>query len=399
MRILAGFLFCCLSLLAAIKNFTGYETGTNAECQGQTSGTFSIQATTKHTGGYALRVNPTTTANGYCMLPGIGATGALATSTGKLYARGWIYPHTVPAANDDEILYVRTGSGHNIFFIRMDSGRHLCAYDYGAGTPTQLACGTTALTLDAWAQIGFSFTPGANQAWEVNIAGAAEISGSTDDFDLAGSSWYGVTLGKGTDRNGNSLDIYYDDWYIADTAYATNDAASRAVLLTVTGNGNYTQFNSGTNGSDYQEVDDPAGALETATYVQAAAGGELASYALQNTATVSITTGTIRAAKVMTYVQDVTAGASYQQFTRTGTTDSYVTAADPGASWVWRFQIWPTIPGTSNAWTTAAIDGMEGGVKDNSGANRIRCSTVYGAVWWDTTATASGRRSVRVTQW
>lgn len=61
----------------AVINFTGQETGDNTEAIA-TAGTFSVQATTKRTGGYALRCNPAGNAAGHHSYGGLAATGAAA---------------------------------------------------------------------------------------------------------------------------------------------------------------------------------------------------------------------------------------------------------------------------------------------------------------------------------
>lgn len=236
------FLFFPKSAYAAIVSFTGWESGDRIETP-SVSGTWSVQQTTKRTGDYALRTNPTETLTGYHALRGLAADGSSTFyNTPIAYHTGYFRYAIKPTSNDEIIFRSVTSAIALKFELRINSSGNLAAYDSAASL---LATGSTVLAADTWYRLDIKVGTGASAAWEVKIDGTVEISG-TGDLTLVNNGRFEV--GKVVSRNGNAVDFFYDDWVIDDAAYATTP---QVIRMDANADGFYTAWT-----GDYTAVDE-----------------------------------------------------------------------------------------------------------------------------------------------
>lgn len=346
----------------AVGNLTGLETGDSGELT-SLSGTSSIQSTTKRTGTYALRTNPTTTNVGHGVFDLRLGTAALATSWWRFYFQ---YA-TKPAANSEPCFQCLTSGSGLKFEVRMDSAGHLLAYDAAVGL---LGTGTTVLSASTWyrieVKVGSSATVG---AWEIKIDGTSELSGSSNTNATAGSLGH---FGKPSNRNGQTVDFFYDDIVVDDTAYL---GAGEVRTLTVDSAGSTSQWTAGT-GATFAEVDDFPGDDAT-TYLQSTAQNDVHLLGLTSSASASIS-GVINAVKGGAKTQRAAASnGSATLRLRSGGSNADGTATTTLSGFNWRsYHVRSTDPSTSSAWTTSGLDSLEVGVLDSSATQRSRVTSL-----------------------
>lgn len=362
----------------ATTNIVSFDLGTTNECA-TTSGTFSVQnsVTSGSWSAYALRANPATTGTGYVRLQSLSATGAAAaTSLVAMYCRILFRYDTAPASGDEPILTIgssTSGGASRDLEVRLDSSGVLTVYDVSLNL---LATGATALSSGTWyrLEVKADLSDNTDCVWEVKLDGASEGSGSYANSN--GGTTY-LFLGKVGNRNGNSVDFYYDDVLISDSAYP---GAGRCTLLAPNANGNYQTATIGAGaGSHYQNVDEVPHDSDTTYLVTDGAGGA-ETEAVSDTAGASIS-GTINCVKAMCVLKrDGATNGSIKQRRRSGSTDSDLGSAfATTASYTLCASLMDTDPATSLAWSTSGIDGVEVGVLDNS-ANKTRMTACYLAV-------------------
>lgn len=343
---------------AAILNICGFETGNDREAS-TTSGTFSIQSTTKHTGTYALRVNPATTAVGWVQLDGYSSSWGNGTSLGAatVYFHCKYFFTTFPAANTEPIASWRTGSALKAE-LRVSSGGLLSFYDQTAtivGSP-----GATALSTSTWYSISGSIGTGSSGAFDVRINGTTELSGTADTTTTNHNN---MRVGKTDNRNGQTVDFYVDDCTLDDATLPATTLVIKA--LNPTGDGNYTAWTVGAGaGADWENVDDTPPDDDTTYLLSTGTAGDASTVALENASAETIT-GTIRAVKPhITIKRDTGSNGSVQGRLRSNTTDTDGTDAAAAATWQPKARIFTTDPATSAAWTTSGLDGVEVGVEE-----------------------------------
>jgi hypothetical protein len=146
------------------------------------------------------------------------------------------------------------------FSVQIDSAGNLAAYDK-TGT-NQLAIGTTALVLDTTYKLGIKVGTGASGAWAIQIDDVAEISG-TGDLDALNNN--NIQLGKAVDRNGGSVDFYYDDVLIRNDAFSGQPVACG--FFTGTADGSAITWTIGAGAGARWELLDEVPADDLASYI------------------------------------------------------------------------------------------------------------------------------------
>lgn len=354
----------------AVLNIVGFETGDTAEAS-NTSGTLSVQATVKRTGGYALRVNPTGTGAGLYALRehANGADGNF--NAADVWHRVYFRVATAPGTGDEPILAAVTATQINKFELRLNSSRQLVAYNQAL---TLLATGTTALALNTWYRIEVRGGTGAAANWEVRIDGTTEISGTGD---LTTTNNGRLQLGKVANRNGNSVDFFYDDVAVDN---ATWPGAGQIEIMQPDANGFYTGFSAGAGVGDWRDLDEMPTDGDT-TYLKSTANGNAVTVNLESAANAGIS-GTVKCVKTLSStVRDGAANSTMQARIRSGSTDATSGNAGVLGSYGLRAaRLLETDPATGAAWTIAGLDGVEAGVVDNDATDRMRVSTVALAV-------------------
>ena len=332
------------------------------------SGTLSVVTTPKRSGGYALRVNPTTTSVGWARMGGHDATGQKGDySAATAYFRWYWQYATLPASGSEPIFQAQQAGGPTKFTLRITSAGNLAAYD-SAGTLQ--ATGSTALSASTWYRIECKVATGASAAWEVLIDGVTEISGTAN----VGTGNNGRSaFGKVADVSGQSVDFYYDDISIDDAAYP---GAGAILRLVPTANGSTMQWTAGTGSSNYLEVDDVP--FAEASYIKNVATNDVALFALTDTGTAGIT-GTINAVRPLIYPRLDSTGtnATKLRLKSGATTDDLSTVATTTGG-IYLSKVYATDPNTGAAWTLAAVDALEvGAVETTAVLSRLMDVHVY----------------------
>lgn len=373
----------------AILNITGFELGPSTFLDGGQSGTCAIQSTTKRTGGYALQCNPTTSATGrMTILTHSATTGALANLTNNTdrYLRFYFNFATAPASSNEQIAVILDATVTTASLeIRLNSDGTLSAY---SGT-TLLATGATVLSSGTWYRIEIKRLLGTtNAAWELKINGTSEISGT---FSPGRSTGNDVRLGKNTDRNSQTIDFFYDDVVLSDSAYP---GAGQCSMVVPNAAGNYQTATRGgaDSGNNWDQVNELPPNDDTDYLITDNTIDNAETEALQSAATAGVS-DTILGVKAFAVIKrDGGSNGAVRLRVRSGSTDSD-TSADVAADATYRqvARLLATDPNTSAAWTTGGIDGAEVGIVERSSANKTRM-TVCGLMvdWAEPPAGPSG---------
>jgi len=364
------------------QNFIGWETGGTLE--GTTpSGTTLVTNVTVHSGTYALECNPVGAAVGYHLVSGGFDTGGLPAnlSVATLYTSFYFRFATIPASNDEEMFVSASSGAVDKLVVRINSAGKLVAYDSAASS---LGTGTTVLSSGTWYLIDVKCGTGASAAWEVRINGVSELSGSTANLGVANNA--SVIFGKHTNKNGNTVDYFFDDAAWDDAAYP---GAQQTTVLVPNANGNYQAWSIGAgSGSHYQVVDEIPLNSDT-DYLVATALNQAETEAFTDTATAGIT-GTVNAVKIVTLNKRVGSNGTITVRARSGSTDSDNAATTTSTSqYAGRMRFMTTDPATSSAWTLSGVDGLEGGLVEKDGTNLTRMSAVYAMVNWSAQTSTS----------
>ncbi len=346
----------------ATVNFCGFETGDETECFSP-AGTRSVQSSVVRSGGYALRVNPTTTAVGSVQLakPGTAGTGDGNANLANSWTRFYFRYATKPASGAEEIF----GTAACRFSIRLKSDGVLAVYN--SSSNTLLATGTIVLAANTWYRIEQMNGQGTTAAFEVKIDGIVDIS-TTGDIGTFDTDQ--VVFGKKVNRSDQTVDFFFDDIMWSDSGYP---GISQCAILLPNANGNYQNWTIGAGGgSNFQNVDEVPHDGDT-TYLLAPAATTAETEALQSGASASIT-GTVNCVKaVATLKRNGASNGSVALRLRSGSTDSdaasnYTTTS----AYVLISKIFDTDPATSSAWVLGALDSIETGSVNKDATNLSR---------------------------
>lgn len=354
-------------------NLCGFETGNGNESF-TFVGTTAVQGTTVRTGQHALQVNPTGTGTGFFRLGLLNADGTHTfASVTTSYLRFYFLYTILPASGSEQICEVLAGGGSAKIEMRIDSAGKLSCYQ----VTTQLgSTGSTALVINRWYCIEFKVGSGATAAWEIRIDGAVEISG-TDTLADSGTSglW---SLGKGINRNSNSVEFYYDDMTIDDAAYPGPGAIIRVDPAADVAKTNWlNQAASSTN--EFSSVADyasgGAGDDGDTTYVVTSTAGT-------QTFTVSFTALTIprmrgiNEIKLFTSCRDTGTVNAYQIQLRPASNAQSTTTLDGGNTYEQRAILYKTIGGT-DVLSIANVNTCQASIiKTQSQGRELRCTAM-----------------------
>lgn len=354
--------------------FTGFEADSTAELR-NTAGTtsFSSSVTRGAWSAYALRVNPVTTNGGSARLGALLTTGAftnLSNST-ALYLRFYFRYDTKPASNDEVICNfgaaVTTAVGSDLE-VRLNSSGNLAVYS--SGTPTLLATGSTTLSSGTWyrVEVKADQSDAANTVWEVKVDGTSQGSGS---FTIV-NSIVAAHLGKVFNRNGNSVDFFYDDALLSNSAYP---GAGQCKVMVPAGDGSSANGTANGAANRWDCVKEIPHDSDT-TYVNAiGASGTAATYTL--TASGASSGDTINSVKGVHFTRrDGGTNGNVKLRVHSSSSNSDSSGQATTASYVITQRILDADPATSVAWTQSGVDAAEVGVVENS-ANASRVTAAY----------------------
>jgi len=355
----------------ALLYFTGFEYGEIQAEVAASSGTIAVQATTKHTGDYALQCNPTTTGSGYAYFQkyaaGTGSSQVQANiNVATLYASFDFYVGTLPASNKEIIARGSDGTNPKLY-LYVGSDGYLAVHD---STDAIVATGTSAqLSEDTWYRIDFKMGTGATGAYEVRVDGTTVtgLSGTASCGTVNNNRLY---LGKTADRNGNTVNFYYDNLIINDDAFA--DTGSVVKRMSPDGDGSYTAWTASGSGDDWQQVDELRASTDSNYLISTGSDGDASTVTLQSTTDAGIA-GTILGALLRGWViRHTGSDGSVELRVRSGGSnyDSLATATQS----VNKFNGYLNLvdPATSSAWTTSGLDAIEvGAVENDTDASRL----------------------------
>jgi hypothetical protein len=383
----------------AVQFLTGFDSGgiENAKSSG---GTFSVQnSITKHSivgiPSYALRVNPTTSAVGFVGFGTVAATTGLpAFFTNQFYnSRFYFYIATAPAANSEQIMSCRTTAAGLNWAVRLDSARKLSLYN---ASNVLVTTGSTVLALNTWYRIEI-------QADNSGLVGSAVhlllINGVTEwnTTCAQGTNPGEYCLGKTTNRNSQTMDVYYDDLVLDNSGSLPGEGIVACLTPNNIVNGVF-DFNSGTGTSGAPECDETP--LDTTTYVMSAASANHNATFNQQLAIAAQVGGTIRAILMTcagiredtTGTSDIKAQIKSGSSTQLNSTSLNATTTPSNIA-----VLSLTDPATGVAWTRAGIDAASFGIiAGASNAIAVRLSAVFVEVCGDFLAVTANPASVAV---
>lgn len=367
-----------MSLIA----FYGAEAGVLAEIYW--TGTCSISSAVKHTGNYSFRSNPVTTAAGSALVSVASpTTGYVANPDYYNIANGyhsfWFRVDTLPAANSEEIcLVVTTGTGTIKMGVRITNTGKLQAWNSGVGGFLQMGSDSaTALATDGtWYLIDVYCGNTQPGPYEVRINGVSEISGTGS---VRAGNCGGFYIGKAYNRNGNTVDFYYDDAAVDDTAYPGDCDVLR---LDPAGDGASTLWTIGAGaGADWQNVDEVPHDSSTTYLVSTLSIGDKSGVTLETLASGGYVSGNIGAVKSVCFCTRDAGGTAKTRFYLLSGATEVDTSADysnGSSNYLCNSLFFATDPATGAVWTVAGVNAVEIGVIErNSLAPKTRWTAGY----------------------
>lgn len=211
-------------------------------------GTFSIQNTIARASGYALQINPTTSALGWMLMHAqLGNAWFTARNfdIATAFFRFYFYIVTKPTVGYEQIANMKKTM--QVFALGINNLGQIVVEDSSGNLVAQ---GTKILQAGQWYRIEGRYRSGTPSVLDVFVDGASEVSATCKSTSALFGQLY---LGKLLNRNSNSIEVYYDDCVIDDSDFCGAGNVERAI---VGGNGTLTQWNAGTNLSDYLEIDE-----------------------------------------------------------------------------------------------------------------------------------------------
>lgn len=351
-----------------ILNICGFETSGTIETGGL-SGTCSIQGTTKRSGFYALRTNPTVApTTGSCSLYGIDVVSGISSGMyeNNTYTRFYFRTAWLPTGGSEEIFAVQDANLAHKLALRISSGGKLSVFDR-TGT-AEMAEGSTALAANTWHRIEVrcgvetaGWESKDNGPYAVLLDGTNIIQGIGN---ISSGQSFRVVFGKHVNRNSGSVDFYYDDIAISSDTWPGPGAI---VALNPTGDSatdtGWTASGADTN---WECIDDLQGATKpydnNTTYIWTQTTGDAYCAGLQNCTTSGIT-GDVNWVKAITAVnsllrRDIPIKTRIRSSDVTSNTDG----CSISGSYIMTAKIAVVDPHTEKAWTHVGIDAVEVGV-------------------------------------
>lgn len=367
----------------SVINFCGAETGDLVETS-TGLGTVSVVSSPVRTGNYSFRCNPTTTATGAVQFARLDDSGGISTANVVTsYIRFYFRYATKPSANSEEIFQALSTTFANKFNVRITSDGVLAAYNSAA---TLLATGSTVLSADTWYRVEIKVGTGTSGDWEVKINGTSEISGTGN---LTTNNTGHIRLGKAVNRNGQSVDYFFDDMLWSDSAYP---GAGECHIMSPDANGTYQTWSIGAgSGSHYQIVDETPHNSDTDYLLSTLGVGDAETQAV---ASPPVDFSTINGVRSVIVIKRDTINGSIKVRLRSGSTNSDAGfAVSTTSSYACYNRISETDPATGSAWTDSALDTIESGIVEQSSTSRSRitmcCAMVDGIVLQPFTSTAT----------
>lgn len=377
-----GFYFLSTYAYAAPVQIVGVENGALTDFV-STGGTISAQTGTVISGDYTIRNNPVGAAVGWVQVGCPGANGiqascGLATS----YIGFKFRVATLPASGDEEILYIAEPGTGVKSTVRITSGGNLRSYNL---TGTLVQTGSTALSLNTtyWITVK-STNSGSASSFELNINGVPELTTALTQGATNVGFYY---VGKEANIGGNSVDFFYDDIVIDNSAHPPT---GNVVRLVPSAQGSTVDFSAGTAPSDYTQISETVSDGIT-TYVKKSAAASQANLSAMENSSVKSIGGTIYGVKAWNAIRELNAATSAigVRIRSSATNADSSTFDASNATFGYQSLVRSTDPATSLAFTTAGIDGLEVGAFDTAAQAESLVSTTHLYVYYNPSISSS----------
>lgn len=382
-------LFITLSIIflpsisqAAFHNGLGFETGSVFEETNGVTGTASIVSSTTKNGDYSFRVSPTGTATGYYIQTRFSVA---STTTGNNrgsamgglldglapYISFYFRHDLLPTTQQETILELLNTSFALKARLTLNDDGKISLRD---STNVGIATSTTALSAATWYRIDVFIGTGAAASYELKINEVSEASGTAN---FTTGSTRQIRVGKVTNLNGNSMNMYYDDMLIGDSEFGPS--GYKFLRCDVDGDGTYTQWTGGTGSSNYLELDETPSDDGT-TYVQSTGNNDIQTVTYESASACGVS-GTIIGVMATETVAEATSGTdAFQAIFLSNTAQATTTSrTDLVASFLRTTGFWFNVdPATMTTWTNGGIDEIQfGGIEAPPSAVRIRISAPH----------------------
>lgn len=347
----------------AYLNICGFEAA-NANELVSTTGTLSYNSTTKRTGGYSFRCNPTA-ATGYGVIQKKAANGtntAFAVSSGSIYATFYAYFTSLPSADIMIAAFYDsafTGDGEGAA-VQLNSSGNVRAVSAG-----NLSSSAATITTGVWYRFDLRYTASSGTA-SVAVDGGT-VQSAIGFFGTINNLAIGIL-------ETTTADAYFDDIAISDSAYP---GAGGVYVIKPNGAGDNAQWTNG-SGTTFAEVDDAGAHDSDTTYLMET--GTNGTHSLAMGACPS-PIGTIGAVKIHTVIRNVSVAAgSIANRSVSGATAVTETAWTTGSTTYTPLEHVKNTDNNAAAWTSSTIDSMQVGVV-NANTNDARCTTIMAMIW------------------
>ncbi len=332
-------------------------------------GTWSVQTTVTRTSRSALRTNPTTTNVGWVS---VGTPAAIGTITdidlAPLWYQVWFRYDTKAASNWEEIAAVMSFAQAYKLIIGLNSSGNIVVYDKDVAL---VATGTKVLTAGTWYCLEMKGGNGTSAAYEVRIDGTLEMSGTCNQLANTCDT---ITCGKKTNRNGNTVDYFYEAAVIDDAEYPGGTSVRQLVPRA---NGSTMAWTGGTGASDYTTVDECP--VNVADYVMSTTGStnQVGIFAFDSTVTAGIT-GQVKALLVVLggMREDITTTSANKLRLKSGATTLDNSQRNYNLTDTCSSALFLTDPATAAAWSLSAVDAVEAGSIETL-AVKVRMAQVF----------------------
>lgn len=358
-------------------NFIGFETGNFIQMT-STGGTVSVQTSTKRTGAYAMRANPTA-GTGFAYVGGLGATGktAVLNRTAETFVTVYVNYVTLPGASAT-VLQVLTAGFSSGVDLDITSGGDLTLV--GATTSSTIAT----LSTGTWYRIDLRYTKNSTCGAKVDGGSEQTCTANNTDFDY-------LLLGCSASE---TWEAFYDDCVIGTTALDAGVGPCVRMAVPI-GAGNYSSWivNGGTD--PYARVNEIPHDSST-TYIHNNAVQNIAhTLDMQAAATVGIVGAIYALMSCGIMAEGVSTSSLAGIRLRSGSTDSDSTAVDVGnTTYIALQKLLTTDPADAAAWTTTKFDAIECGPFTGADTSSVRCTSVTVHVCEDGVAAGGGGDAV-----
>ncbi len=334
----------------------GFEAGDTYDCR-QVSGTCTISDAVSRSGTYSGRVYPSTTGTGYFQFDGRNSTGKGADyNKATLYIRFYIRIATLPAANYEPIFNTLTSADAHKFTLAVDSAGHLHALNQAL---TDVATGTATLSAGTdWYRIDMQIGTGTSATYSVKVNGADDLSGT---IDTTTGNHARIAFGKTSNRNGQSVNFYYDDIAVKDDAAPA--AGSIIALFPNSNSATDTGWAAEPSGEKWEAIDEAPANLG-GDDIYSITNSEAYCAGLQSPTAI---TGTINCCMSYILVKEGNMGPTAQISLRCrySASVSDTSSATLTTSWLDIAKIHANAPGGS-AWSNAILEDTEIGIINNA---------------------------------